>query len=156
MAGKRSLQPGCCPCGWSLCADDKGGMSGLSCHMQMAERCLSKTWVTFSTGTWLCFELHSSHQWLLSAAARWALLIYFPSPPSVYPAGCCYEAARRCYNCCWWVNIYRVQWGWRLYGGGGGSPLSESNDIMKSRHLFPLRWKALRIPSWRRQSKLSD
>lgn len=113
MLGKRSLQPGCCPCGSRLRAGDKR-TSGLGCHMQMAARCLSKTSVTFSAGTCHCFEQHSSHRWLLSAAARCTLLIYFPSPPSVYPAGCCSEAARRCYNC-WWVNIYRVQWGWRSH-----------------------------------------
>lgn len=96
----------------------------------MAARCLSKTSVTFITGTCHCFEQHSSQQWLLSAAARCTPLIYFPSPPSVYPAGCCSEAARRCYNCRW-VNIYRVQWGWCLLGSGGRA-FTGSDDIMKS------------------------
>lgn len=114
---KGHVKTGCCPYGSSLCTDDK---------QDVWTRCLSKTSMTFSTGTchllWtaLCssvvplshHQMHTAH--------------LFPIPPSsVYPAGCCREAARRCYNC-WRVNIYQRPMRLTLERKNG-------NDIMKSR-----------------------
>lgn len=52
---KGHFSPAAVPAGWA-CVLMIRGMSGFSCHMQNAARCLSKTSVTFSTGTGHCFE----------------------------------------------------------------------------------------------------
>lgn len=85
---KGHLSPAAVPVGWACVLRIR---RCLDVAAECRWRCLSETSVTFSTGTCHCFEQHSPHQWLLSATTTDTLLIYFPSPFSVCPAGCCCE-----------------------------------------------------------------
>lgn len=139
MLGWRSLWPGGCPCGLSLCADDKR-LPGLSCCVQMAASCLSEPSPTFP-------HRYRSLLWVsrLSSAAPLSCLpesrhsFISPSSHAVYPARLC-SASSSCN--CGWVNIYRVQWGRHLRGSDGYCFIARTARRTKQTFV-PLRWCAL-------------
>lgn len=112
---KGHLSSAAVPMGWACVLAIRGRLDSAPTRRWQGGVCQRPRWPFPQVHVGASSSIY--RQRFLSASARCTLLIYFPSPPSVYPPGCCSTAAWRCYN---WrrVNIYHIQWGWRLHGGG--------------------------------------